>query len=137
MVRPKVLILLSALVITACIDTAGVDEELRYGHYTLHRMNGELLPATFTANTIGRVEFLRGSLWLHRDGSFSDSTEVKVTTLSDGAQRFVLDVASGMFRISNDTLYLNSTRGEQYHMRFQVAGSLTQELSGSTLVYRK
>lgn len=136
MARTKALSLLTALLLSACIDTTGVDD-LRYGHYTLDRMNGMALPGTLISNSIARLEFLSGSLWLHRDGNFSDSTKARVTSVKDGTVQLVTDVAAGTYRIAGDTLYLNSTRGEHYHMVFQAAGSLTQELSGSTLVYRK
>jgi hypothetical protein len=129
--------LLTALLLSACADTSGVDYDLRMGHYTLDRMNGQSLPGTLIHNSIAKLEFLSGSLWLHRNGTFSDSTNVKVTALATGSLRYVTDVASGTFSIVGDTLYLTSTRGENYQMTFQIAGSLTQMLSGSTLVYRK
>lgn len=136
MARTKALSLLTALLLSACIDTAGVDD-LRYGHYTLDRMNGMALPGTLISNSIARLEFLSGSLWLHRNGNFSDSTKARVTSVREGTSQLVTDVAAGTYRIAGDTLFLNSTRGERYHMVFQAAGSIMQELSGSTLVYRK
>ena len=137
MPRPKLFGALLLLVITAgCVDPAGPNE-LRFGRYTLRRMNGDALPGILIENSIARLEFLSGALWLHRDGTFADSTNAKVTALTSGTVKMVNDVAAGTFRIARDTLYLNSTRGEHYHMVFQAAGSLTQELSGSTLVYRK
>ena len=137
MARPQLFGALLLLVITsACVDPAG-PEELRFGRYTLRRMNGDALPGVLVENSIARLEFLSGALWLHRDGTFTDSTHAKLTALTSGTVKMVNDVAAGTFRMSRDTLYLNSTRGEHYHMIFQAAGSLTQELSGSTLVYRK
>ena len=136
MAPAKALSLLLALLLSACVDTAGVDD-LRYGRYTLDRMNGMALPGTLINNSVARLELLSGSLWLHRDGNFTDSTQARLTAVKGGTVQFVTDVAAGTYRIAGDTLYLDSTRGEQYHMIFQAAGSITQELSGSTLVYRK
>ena len=137
MLRPKLANSLALLLFNvACVsDPAGHDTS-RYGRYALRTINGEALPGVVVENSVARLEFLSGSLRLNRDNSFTDSTDLKVTP-TQGAARLVVDEAAGTFRFSADTVFLDSTRGEHYYMVFQVAGSLTQELNGSRLVYRK
>jgi hypothetical protein len=109
----------------------------RFGRYTLRTINGSGVPALVFESTSARLEFVSGSLRLNRDNSYTDSTDVKVTPLKGGDIRRVIDVAAGTYRFSGDTVFFDSTRGEHYHMVFQVAGSLMQELAGALLVYRK
>ena len=136
MARPLLLSLLAVLLLGACVD-ATAPEELRYGRYTLRRMNGEDLPGALVVNSVARLELVSGALRLNRSGDFNDSTQIRLTELSTGAVRMITDVAAGTFRMEGDSVFFSSTRGEEYHMVFQLAGSLHQELNGSLLVYRK
>ena len=138
MSRAKLATSLAVLLVTgACASDAYGPDYDRYGRYVLSTINGDELPALISETWVSRLEFLGGSLRLNRDYSFTDSTDVRVTPLTGGSVRRTTDVAAGTFRFSRDTLYLDSTRGEHYHMVFQIAGSLTQQLAGSVLVYRK
>lgn len=124
------------LFIAACVDTSAPDDS-HVGRYTLRRINGMDPPAAVYETSVARLEFLSGALHLRVDQSFMDSTRLKVTPAKGGEIQFVTDVASGTYRIAHDTLHLQSTRGEEYHMIFQAAGSLIQNLQGSLLIYRK
>jgi hypothetical protein len=122
-------------------DTVGVDDP-RYRRYTLRSIDGRAVPTIFQENANSRLEFLGGSFRLNADGTFTDSTELRVTPMFRGqplaggeVQRYY-DVAWGLHRISRDTVYLSSLRGEEYFMVFQAAGSLTQHLGGAILNYR-
>lgn len=130
---------LFALLLTfaSCSDASGPGSS-RLGRYTLRKINGADLPGIVAENSVAKLEFLSGALRLNTDGSFTDSMDLKVIPLQGGDIRRLTDVASGSFTISKDTVYFHSVRiGEEYHMVFQTAGSLTQELGGSILVYRK
>ena len=123
---------------SACGDDATAPIESRYGRYALRRINGDELPQIIVENAVYRVEFLEGALRLNPNGTFTDSTERRVTSFQGGT--FVTlstDVAAGTYRISGDTVFSSSTRGELYHMTFQAQNSLRQELSGSILLYRR
>ena len=122
--------------LAGCVDTSG-PADMRLGRYTLRKINGSDLPGVVLQNSVARLEFTSGALRLNKDFSFTDSTNLKVTPMQGGDVRHLTDVAAGTYRISRDTVYFDSTRSEQYFMVFQTAGSLTQELGGSTLVYRK
>lgn len=128
---------------SACAtDTSGPDLS-RYGRYTLRSINGDALPSVVFETSTSRLEFVGGNLRLNADQTFTDSTELKVTPLFRGQQLEGgeviqrTDVAWGLLRFAGDTVYLTSTRGESYFMVFQASGSLTQELAGSRLIYRK
>lgn len=125
------------LLVAGCVDASGPGDS-RLGRYRLARINGSQLPGVVVQNAAVRLEFLSGALRLNADNSFTDSTAIKRTDLAQGAVTFSTDVASGTYRISTDTVYFDSVRpGEEYFMVFQVSGSLTQELGGSILIYRK
>ena len=132
--RPYTLALL--LLLPACVDTTAPQEN-HVGRYTLRRINGNSPPSAVLESSVARLDFLAGTIHLNADLSFVDSTRMKVTPLRGGDVQTVTDVAAGNYRISNDTLHFTSTRGENYHMKVQSAGSLVQDLSGVILVYRK
>jgi hypothetical protein len=136
MARKTLFSLVAFLLLPACVDTTGPDNP-HVGRYTLRRINGTEPPAAVLESTVARLEFLSGALHLRTDETFIDSTRLKVTPVKGGDIQFVTDVASGTYRVADDTVHFASTRGEAYHMVFQVAGSLVQNLSGTILVYRK
>ena len=136
MARKRLSILVALLTLPACVDTTAPQEDF-YGRYTLRRINGIAPPGAVLESSVARLDFLSGIIHLRNDLSFVDSTRMKVTPLRGGDVQTVTDVAAGTYRVSNDTLHLESTRGEKYHMLFQTAGSLVQDLSGVILVYRK
>ena len=140
--KPTVLLAM-LLITTACNDeTTGVKDD-RFGRYTLRTMNGRPVPAIQNETANGRLEFLSGALRLNADNTFTDSTEIRVTPMFRGSPlpggeiRHTYDVAWGLHRISGDTVYLSSIRGERYFMVFQAAGSLRQQLAGTDLQYRR
>lgn len=136
MSRRRLFSLALLLVLPACVDTTAPQEN-HVGRYTLRRINGNAPPSAVLESSVARLDFLAGTLRLHADLSFVDSTRLKVTPLRGGEVQTVTDVAAGNYRISNDTLHFTSTRGESYHMTIQSSGSLVQDLSGVILVYRK
>lgn len=128
---------LAVLLLSSCID-ATAPIESRYGRYILHRINGDELPQQMVENAAMRIEFLSGALRINADGTFTDSTELRVTTFSGGNfVRLSTDVAAGTYRIAGDTVFYSSTRGEFYRMTFQSPNTLRQELAGSILIYRR
>ena len=138
MTRPiRVLVFTALLVTGACATDSLSPTEERFGRYTLRTINGDGVPALVFESTSTRLEFISGALRLNRDNSYTDSTDVKVTPLKGGDLRRVIDVSAGTYRFAGDTVFFDSTRGEHYHMVFQLAGSLTQQLAGAVLVYRK
>ena len=138
MFRIKVVtFLVVPLLLASCIDTSAPIES-RFGRYTLQRINGEALPQQVIENTAVRLEFLRGVVRLNSNGTFTDSTELRVTTLGPNSSvRVSTDVAAGTYRIAGDSVLYSSTRGENYHMTFESQNTLRQELSGNILVYRR
>jgi hypothetical protein len=139
----KRLIVMTVLLLAACGDDGTGPEAERFGRYVLRSLNGRAVPTVQTENANARMEFLSGSLRLNADQTFTDSTEVRITPmfrgepLPGGEVRHYYDVAWGLQRISGDTVYLTSIRGEKYHMVFQATGSLTQQLAGNTLQYKR
>ncbi len=136
MARKELFIFALSLLLAGCMDTTAPEEDY-YGRYTLRRINGMAPPGAVLESSVARLDFLSGTIHLRQDLSFVDSTRLKVTPLRGGEIQTLTDVASGVYRVSNDTLHLESTRGEEYHMLIQTAGSLVQDLSGVILVYRK
>jgi hypothetical protein len=129
-------------VLASCNDDAAGVNDTRFRRYTLRSIDGRPVPTIFQENANSRLEFLSGALRLNTDGTFTDSTELRVTPmfrgqpLPGGEVQHYYDVAWGLHRISRDTVYLSSLRGEEYHLVFQAAGSLTQQLGGGLLNYR-
>ena len=131
------------LMLSACSGDAAGPNASRLGRYRLRTLNGRAVPTIQTENANARMEFLSGTLRLNSDNTFTDSTEIRITPmfrgepLPGGEVRHYYDVAWGLLNISGDTVYLSSIRGERYHMVFQASGSLTQELAGNVLQYRR
>lgn len=131
------------MVFAACTADSSGPENTRLGRYRLNTIDGRTVPTVYLESANSRMEFLSGALRLNGDGTFTDSTEVRVTPMFQGqplaggevVHRF--DVAWGLHRMSGDTVYLDSVRGEHYFMVFQAAGSLMQELAGALLLYRR
>lgn len=123
-------------------DSAG-PENGHLGRYRLSTIDGRAVPAIHTETANSRLEFLSGALRLNTDGTFTDSTTIRVTPmfrgqpLPGGEVVQTVDVAWGLHHMSGDTIYLDSVRGEHYFMILQASGSLTQDLAGATLVYRR
>jgi hypothetical protein len=137
MVRKRLYTVAMLFLLPACVDTTAPQED-HYGRYTLRRINGVAPPGAVLESSVARLDFLGGTLHLNKDLTFVDSTRMKVTPLRNGSDvQTVVDVAAGFYRISNDTLHLESSRGEKYYMRIQTSGSLMQDLSGVILLYRK
>ena len=136
------MLLLALVCAAACSDSAG-PEDSHLGRYRLLTIDGRDVPAIMLENANSRLEFLSGSLRLNADGTFTDSTEIRVTPMFRGqplpggevVHRF--DVAWGLYRTSRDTVYFDSVRGEHYFMVRTAGGSLVQELVGSILHYRR
>jgi hypothetical protein len=129
--------------LSACAGDSSGPQGDRYGRYTMRTINGKPLPAIVLETANARLEFLAGSVRLNADQTFTDSTELVSTPMYQGAPlpggevQHRNDVAWGLFRISGDTVYFDSLRGEHYYMVFQIAGPLVQELAGSRLVYTR
>lgn len=137
MARTSVLIAFAtSLLLAACADTSAPGET-RTGRYTLRSINGSQPPRAVYETTVSEVRFLGGTLHLRDDATFTDSTQVQVFRTQEGVTLNSVDVATGTYRLTTDTVYLESNRGERYHMTFGSSGSLVQELAGSILLYRK
>ena len=129
-------LLATSLLASACSEPSAPGDD-RLGRYTLRRINGGDLPRAVYQNAVAQIEFVSGALVLRDDLTFIDSTHVRVFRTREGDTFTSVDVASGTFRLTADTLYLQSTRGEEYFMTFGSSQSLLQELEGSILLYRK
>ena len=99
------------------------------------RINGSPPPGFVTEGNSAIIEFLGGAITLDKDGTFYDSTEVRVTPKFGGPVEIQTDIASGNYRSANDTVFFTSTRGERYYMVYITQFALQQELSGSLLLY--
>lgn len=132
-----------ALLLSGCGDDIASPNTARFGRYLLNSIDGRPVPTIYLESANSRLEFLSGALRINEDGTFTDSTEIRVTPMFRGeptpggevVHRY--DVAWGLHHISGDTVYLNSLRGEHYFMIVQASGSLTQELVGQRLHYRR
>jgi hypothetical protein len=124
-------------VLAGCYSETSEPESFTlHGRYTLRTVDDQPLPAVMADQPNLRIEFLRGVVTLNPDLSFTDSTEVRRTEST--LVRRVIDVAFGTYAQSGDVVNLNSTRGEHYSMTVRnVNQSLTQQLAGSVLIYRK
>lgn len=126
------------LMTTACSDDGTEPRESRLGRFELFRINGAPLPGFVTEGAAARIDFISGAVHLFSNGTFVDSTELKVTPKQGGITSFSTDVATGSYRISNDTVYFTSTRpGERYFMIYLTNQSLRQDLAGSILLYTR
>lgn len=143
MKRTLLVTALALVSLSACAGDTAEPESSRLGRYRMRTINGKPLPGIVLETATARLEFLNGSVRLNADKTFTDSTELVSTPMYQGAPLpggevvHRIDVAWGLYRISADTVYFDSLRGEHYYMVFQVAGPLVQELAGSTLVYIK
>lgn len=126
--------------VAACgSDTTG-SEASRLGRFQLLRINGSPLPALVTEGTAARIDFIGGAVHLRPDLTFVDSTELKVTPKGSNVGSVSIDVANGVYRVSNDTVFFTAEpRGNEppfrYFMVYLSQQSLRQDLSGSILIY--
>ena len=122
---------------SSCADVTSEEAAARIGRFRLARINGNEPPAFVTEGAAARIDFLSGAVHLEADGSFIDSTDLRVTPKIGGSIHTETDVAVGQYRISNDTVFFNSTRSEHYIMIYISQQALRQELGGSTLLYNR
>ena len=133
---------LTLLLLNSCSDVVDPVTS-RYARYLLRAIDDRQVPTIYLETANSRLEFLAGALRLNQDGTFTDSTEIRVTPMfrgqpiAGGEVIHRYDVAWGLHKFAGDTVYLTSLRGEHYHMVFTASGSLTQELVGARLLYRK
>jgi hypothetical protein len=125
------------LTTTSCINDVESPGSNRLGRYRLARINGGPLPGFVTQGSAARIDFLSGAVHLNTDFTFFDSTVVKVTPLFGGNPTINTDVAQGVYRLSNDTVFFSSIRNERYFMVYLSHESLLQELAGSLLLYTR
>ena len=131
--RPRHL-LLGVLLLAGCYEEVGGPAPTIFGRYLLRSVDGQAVPAIMTDIPNFKVEIMTGTIFLNNDNTFTDSTEIRRT---DGqVARIVTDVAHGSFVRTGDTIDLSSTRGEHYSMTI-ADRTLTQNLGGSVLLYRK
>lgn len=136
--RAQLLSGLAMLLYTAgCADVTSEEPVTRLGRFRLARINGNEPPAFVTEGAAARIDFLGGAVHLEKDGSFADSTDLRITPKIGGSIRTETDVAIGRYRISNDSVFFDSTRGEHYLMVYISHQALKQELGGSTLLYNR
>src|SRR5687767_12686997 len=71
------------LLLAGCSDAVGPGTS-QVGRYTLRTINGVRIPVVFQETATARLEFLSGALRLHQDGTFTDSTELRLTPMFQG-----------------------------------------------------
>ena len=127
---------LAMLLLTACsADDQTAPNALGVsGRYPLRTVAGRKPPAVIVSNAAATTEILSGVVRLHADGSFADSTTLRITNGS-GA-RVVIDVAAGTYVTVPGRIDFSSVRGELYSMTV-IETSLHQDLAGSRLIYRR
>jgi hypothetical protein len=122
-----------AFLAAACGDSSTGPASIA-GTYTLQTINGQAPPRTVFQDASGRVEITGGRVNLNADGTFSDATDLRVTSgttvLTD------TETAVGMWVQNGDNITFNVSGGGSYSMA--LAGrTLTQVEEGITLVYRR
>lgn len=131
-------LLICGLALTLCAacsnDGTAPSGTSRLGRYRLSRINGAPLPAFVTEGSAARIDFVSGAVHLKPDGTFIDSTEVKVIPFN-GEIRITIDAATGTYRFSNDTVHYLTSRNERYFMVYLSERAMQQELAGSILLY--
>ena len=105
-----------------------------HGRWVLKTMDGSPVPGVYTEVTNFKLEIVGGTLVLHEDNTFADSTDLRRTEFQIAHR--VIDVATGAWQQVGDTIKLNSTRGEHYFMVF-TDRTLKQDLGGRILLYRR
>jgi hypothetical protein len=126
--------MLAVLLLSGCYETSSGPAPTIFGRYSLHSVDGLRPPATMTEIPNLKLEIMTGMITLNSDNTFTDSTEMRRT---DGAvARRYSDVAHGSFVHAGESIALSSSRGEHYSMAIE-GRSLTQNLSGTILVYRR
>ena len=123
--------------LAGCQGDALGSADSRAGRYTLRQIDGRALPGVVADGSIARVVIRKGVLRLKENGIFVDSTELQITTKLDNRTTLSTDVASGLYTVSDDTVYFRSVNrpGEHYYMVHATERSLLQELGGALLLY--
>ncbi len=126
--------ILVAVLLAGCYEEVGGPAPTIFGRYTLRSVDGEAVPVIMSQVPNFKLEIMTGTITLNSDNTFKDSTDMRRT---DGTvARIVTDVAQGSFVRTGDVIDLSSTRGEHYSMTV-AERTLTQNLSGNILLYRK
>jgi hypothetical protein len=127
-------LIMGAVLLAGCYEEIGGPGPTIFGRYSLRSVDGEAVPVIMSEVPNFKLEIMTGTILLNNDNTFTDSTEMRRT---DGqVARIVTDVAHGNFVRTGDVIDLSSTRGEHYSMTI-AQRTLTQNLGGSILVYRK
>lgn len=124
------------LPLTACgddDDPAGPAVEAS-GTYALSTVNGEDLPFTLAEEGEDMIEVIDGSIELHADGTFTDSTTFLVTEGGMGTTE--VEVYTGSYSQTGNALRFTPEGGGVYSMSV-TEGALTQTAGQFVLVYRQ
>ena len=122
------------LVASACSDKVlPLEQNPHVGEYVLRSINGHAPPQVIQDDESGSESILFGVVILRENDTYTDSTVVQTVTDEGVSQRS--EVATGPYRLSNDTVYFTSD-GSEYTM-VRDGAELVQDFFGILLVYRR
>ena len=124
------------LLLTACSadDQTAPNSPGLSGRYPLRTVAGRKPPAVLIESPDVTNEILSGVVHLHDNGTFADSTVLRITNAN--GTNVVTDVAAGTYVQVPGRIDFSSTRGEVYSMTVSET-SLYQDLAGNRLIYRR
>jgi hypothetical protein len=116
----------------ACGDSTGPNSFL--GVYTLETINGLPLPVTVLEDPTGRFEITGGQVTLNGNGTFSDRTDLRVTSGLEVLE--FSDPVVGTYVRNGDRITFDAGIDGSYEMTLS-GRTLTQFEPGLTFVYRR
>lgn len=131
----RTLLVLGAFLAAACNEKGPSTrpEDAVVGHYTLRTINGFAPPQVIAEDSTGTLSILSGDVFLNAN-NFVDSTVVQF--VSDSGTVTESDVGTGVWRLSNDTVFFRTSATNEYDMVLS-GTELRQDFFGIILVYRK
>jgi hypothetical protein len=116
-------------------DTTGPPlADAAVGVYTLATINSQQLPVIVQSGN-EQVEITGGVVTLKEDRTFSDVTQLRITT--GGAVTSETDAASGSWTRQANTVQFSPTGFAAYSMTWDGGNRLTQLIGNFTLIYAK
>ena len=106
------------------------------GSYGLASINGSPLPQNFGRDGLGAVDVLAGTIHLRNDATYTDVLVIRRRG-GHGVEIFTDTIRGGYLHIDRTVMMTPSTGGDMSFYDIGDDGSLSNEIPGFYLVYRK
>jgi hypothetical protein len=127
---------LAACADKSVVDTNAVAGTTISGAYGLTSINGRPLPQNLGRDGLGAVDVLAGSIQLNSDATYLDVLVVRRRG-GNGVEILTDTIRGGFLHVDRTVMMTPKNGGDPSFFDFQDDGSLSNELPGFWMVYRR